>query len=162
MLTWQTTASLDDRRMWGRTLQSYKGGCGTGRVDDEPEHDGSLWGGIPLMNGSQTKNVWRVLGIDTEHPESVWHRIDQFDTYLLLLDGLKFSRLLSSKFWVCRLSFYFDLEHSTAQSSVEVPGVRFFAGQTIPDLFITIDALLISERAPPPLPSFAQNLLWWR
>ena len=144
--------------MWGRALKSYKGAFGTGSLNDEPEHDGRLWGGIPL-SGPQLKVIWHVLGVSTEHPESAWHRMDQFDQYQVTLDALKFSRWLASKFWMCRISFYFDHAAQPGRAAQEVAGVRWFAGETIPDLFIIMDTLLLKSEPPPPLPSFAKSLL---
>jgi len=151
------TASLEDVRIWNRALKSYNGAFGTGGLDDRPERDGRLWGCIPLA-GPALKLIWGVLGISTEHPESGWHKIDQFDEYLVALDALKYSRWLASKFWMCPVSFYFQHAAFPGRDMLEVKGVGWFYGESIPGLFISADALLLRFEPLPPMTAFAQSL----
>lgn len=137
--------------MWGRALRSYKGGFGTGRIDDEPERDGRLFGVIP-MERPQLKVIWETLGLSTTVPTSAWHQIDEFEEFLFTLDAFKLSRFLFLTFWACRISFYFKRGTET----VEVKNVRWFGADTIPDLYLTVDRLLLKFEAPPPMPDFVR------
>jgi hypothetical protein len=141
-------ASSPDRRNWGRGFRGFPGGFGTGSFEEKPEMDGRLCGSIPVSE-PQLKAIWDEFGIG-KGDSSAWHRIGDFSQFLVVFDAVKFSRFPFRRFWHCEISFW--CSHAHGKDPIEIRGLRYFCGLSVPDLLDAAERLVKRLEIPPPIP----------
>lgn len=135
MTTQQVPPTLSDRKLWGRMVDGYAKAWGTGARHFDPEGNdvkvyGSIWMLMPLEE-YQVRDIWKGCGLNTTHPQSVWHRLSDFDQRYIQLDGLKMRKgFWAGEVWAGTLAFIMDREQVNA---------GWIAAKDIPRLFEKFD-----------------------
>ena len=151
-------ANLDDFRMWGRSIRSYKGAVGAGMFEPpEPMISGGLDALIPLHNAEHARLIWDAGGIGgKDDPKSGWHLIDKYEKFSLGLIAFKLRpRFFSEPHWLTRYSFWFQMNAFLDQNTVRIDGIGFSRTRTIPEVFLLVDKLFHAEW---PLLSFEEAM----
>jgi hypothetical protein len=133
-------ASSLDRRIWGRAFRGFPGGFGTGSFEDEGQLDGRLTGSVPISE-SQLRAIWDEFGIG-KGEGSAWRQLENFNEFFVNFDAAKFSQ------------FPFR-----SKEPIEIRGLRFFYGLSVPDLLDTAERLIKRLEIPPPIPEHIRELV---
>lgn len=135
--------NLDDMRSWGRALRSYPGAFGSGMSEpDDPYPDGSVRGHIPIQEW-QVRGIWEAGNLEKNAPNSGWHQIGNFREFKLEIRGYKLrGGFISPSKWLASVGFWFG---EVSNASVQIDNFGFLKATTIPDIFLTVDKLLLAE-----------------
>jgi hypothetical protein len=151
-------ANLDDLRMRGRSIRSYKGAAGAGMFEPlETTLAGGLDAVIPLYNAEHVRALWDAGGRGKkDDPKSGWNHIEKYEKFSLGLIAFKLRpRFFSEPHWLTRYSFWFQMNAFLDLNTVQIDGVGFSKTRTIPEVFLLVDKLF---RAEWPLLSFEEAM----
>jgi hypothetical protein len=131
-------ANLDDLRMWGRSIRSYKGAVGAGMFEPpEPMIGGGLDALIPLHNAEHVRLLWDAGSIGgKDNPKSGWHLIEKYEKFSLGLLSYKLRpRFFSGSKWLTRFDIWFEMNDDVLRKkTVRKTGIGFSNTKTIPEV----------------------------
>ena len=111
----QIASSKSERELWGRMIQGYAGAFGTGEKHIDPDAseiglDGHIWM-VVIQSEFDIRDLWIANGIDTVQPDSVWHKLGQYQKHFIMFNGYKFRKsVFSVPFWAASTKIMLDTD----------------------------------------------------
>ncbi len=100
-----------ERRLWGRMVDGYKDAYGTGSSYLDPDAidldvtTGAMWMLAPI-DWHELKYLWVFSGLDTDHPDSGWHLIEQKISHSVHVSSYKVKKgFFAKSIWIGYINF---------------------------------------------------------